>query len=117
MKERVVHSPKNAKPDNSIDIKFKKSPQKFVMYDSPQPPSQIPVKAHESQNQPESSIDNIRKLSDEVSSLRKTMSSNFASKMSRPNTLYEFEVEDDKPNKLNDFLRQTTSYRSTKAYS
>ena len=44
MKERPIHSPKNQKPDNNIDIKFKKSPQKFIMYDSPQPPSQIPAK-------------------------------------------------------------------------
>ena len=45
------------------------------------------------------------------------MNSKYSSKIAKANTLYQFQYEDEKPNKLNDFLRQTMSYRSTKAYS
>ena len=42
MKERIIYSPKTQKVTNYFDINFKKSPQKFVTYDSPQTPPQLP---------------------------------------------------------------------------
>lgn len=41
MKERIIYSPKLQK--NQLDLNFKKSPQKFVYYDSPKEPHPLPV--------------------------------------------------------------------------
>lgn len=56
MKERMIYSPKNQKQDNNLDINFKKSPQKFILYDSPPPPSNIPVHDPEPQMPPPNSL-------------------------------------------------------------
>lgn len=40
MKERMIYSPKLQK--NQFDLNFKKSPQKFVFYDSPKEPHPLP---------------------------------------------------------------------------
>ena len=44
MKEHMIYSPKIQKQNSNLDINFKKSPQKFILYDSPPPPSQVPIK-------------------------------------------------------------------------
>lgn len=41
MKERMAYSPKVQNGSSHLDINFKKSPQKFVVYDSPQTPPQL----------------------------------------------------------------------------
>ena len=44
MKEKMVYSPKTLKDNRDFGIVFKKSPQKFAVYDSPHtPPPQIPT--------------------------------------------------------------------------
>jgi hypothetical protein len=39
-----------------------------------------------------------------------------ANRIAKRHTLYDFQ-EEDKPNKLSDLLRQTMSYKSTRAWS
>lgn len=38
MKDRIAYSPKTNKFTDNYDINFKKSPQKYAIYDQPQPP-------------------------------------------------------------------------------
>jgi hypothetical protein len=73
MKDRMVYSPKPHRPYNQFDINFKKSPQKFMLYD---PPSelknhpQLPSTHYYPLNK---DFDNVKKVSEEASSLRHTM--------------------------------------------
>lgn len=64
MKERTIYSPKNEKQDNNLDINFKKSPQKFILYDSPQPPTHLPPNNSEPEISPSNNLESIRKVPD-----------------------------------------------------
>lgn len=41
MKERMAYSPKVENASSHLDINFKKSPHKFVVYDSAQRPPEV----------------------------------------------------------------------------
>lgn len=114
MKERIIYSPKLQK--NQLDLNFKKSPQKFVYYDSPKEPHPLPVPQQNSYETSHRDFEHVKKLSEEASSLRQTMNYGQANRIAKRHTLYDFQ-EEDKPNKLSDLLRQTMSYKSTRAWS
>jgi hypothetical protein len=59
-------------------------------------------------------FDNLKKVPDEAASLRVTMNSKYITKLQRNHLL---DLEEDKSNKLTDFLRQTMTYKPAKAYS
>jgi hypothetical protein len=114
MKDRIAFSPKGSRGSDKFEINFKKSPQKYVTYDSPQQPQDLYLRNPQTYAPPFKEFDNIKKISDEASSLRQTMNSKVSDRLFRRNILQE---EEEKPNKFNDFLRQTMSYKTTKAYS
>ena len=59
-------------------------------------------------------FDNLKKVPDDAASLRVTMNSKYFNKLQRNHLL---DVEEDKGNKLTDFLRQTMTYKPSKTYS
>jgi hypothetical protein len=64
MKERLVYSPKNQRISNQLDINFKKSPQKFVMYEAPQTPPQLPPAESQSYYPSSTNFDSMKRVSD-----------------------------------------------------
>lgn len=59
-------------------------------------------------------FDKLKKVPDEAASLRVTMNSKYLTKLQQNHLL---DVEEEKGNKLTDFLRQTMTYKPAKAYS
>jgi hypothetical protein len=86
MKDRIAYSPKTKRFTDNFDINFKKSPQKFAIYDQPQPPREIQFRANQVNVPVYKEFDNIKKISDEASSLRQTMNSKVSDRLFRRNT-------------------------------
>lgn len=114
MKDRFAYSPKELKVGERTDINFKKSPYKFVEYDSPLLPHEQTTREQPFYSSTVREFDNLKKVADETASLRVTMNSKFLNKLNR-NSFQD--AEEDKGNKLNDFLRSTLTYKPAKAYS
>lgn len=81
MKDRLGYSPKDNNPFDKYDLNFKKSPNKYVLYESPQQPQDLPFR----DNQPYTSnfreFDNIKKVPEEAASLRQTMNTRLRNKL------------------------------------
>ena len=87
----MAYSPKNQKPSGHLDINFKKSPQKFMLYDSQNMQSHPISRSPAELNDASHNFEHLRKVSDEVSSLRQTMNHKLSSKLGKRYTLYEFQ--------------------------
>lgn len=88
MKERIIYSPKLQK--NQFDLKFKKSPQKFIFYDSPKEPHAFPISHEKAYESPNRDFETVKKLSEEASSLRQTMNYGQTHRIAKRHTLYDF---------------------------
>jgi hypothetical protein len=53
MKERLAYSPKEGKQQDKYEINFKKSPQKYALYDSPHYPQDLPNNSNPFASQPQ----------------------------------------------------------------
>lgn len=86
MNEKIVYSPKLQKQE--IGVNFKKSPNKFVCYDSPKEANPFPTSGERAYFAPSRDFNNLKKLPTDASSLRQTM--NYGRLMKR-HTCYDFE--------------------------
>lgn len=77
-------------------------------------PQDLPVRDNPLYTSNFREFDNLKKVPDEAASLRVTMNSKYINKLQRNHLL---DLEEDKSNKLTDFLRQTMTYKPAKAYS
>ena len=82
----MVYSPKIQK--NQLDINFKKSPQKFVFYDSPKEPQPYPLPQQKTYFDEARDYQNIKKKPDEIASLRQTMNHSQGLRLAKRHTLY-----------------------------
>lgn len=76
-------------------------------------PQDLPIRENAGYASNLREFDNLKKVADETASLRVTMNSKYLNKLQRNHLL---DLEEDKGNKLTDFLRQTITYKP-KAYS